>query len=117
VRILRAVPVGLGYSLKVEAGRPGAVEIQSLWFPGWKIADAAGTAAPILGPSSSGRIQLGFVKSGSYEIEMVFGNTPVRSAGALISWLSVILLFPAIWLIRRRFDDGAGVRRTAIPTA
>jgi hypothetical protein len=117
VRIVRAVPVGLGYSLKVEAGRPGAVEIQSLWFPGWRIEDASGPAAPILGPSSSGRIQLGFVRPGGYEVEIVFGNTPVRSAGTLISWLTVILLHPALRLIHRRFDDGERVRQAAIPPA
>jgi hypothetical protein len=105
VRIVRAVPAGLGYALKLEAARPGAVEIQSLWFPGWQVDGATGPARPILGPSPNGRIQLELAKPGSYEIAVVFGDTPARTAGNLIAWLTAILLYPAIWLIRRRVTD------------
>jgi hypothetical protein len=107
VRIVRAVPAGLGYALKLEAARPGAVEIQSLWFPGWQVDGATGPARPILGPSPNGRIQLELAKPGSYEIAVVFGDTPARTAGNLIAWLTAILLYPAIWLIRRGFPDTA----------
>jgi hypothetical protein len=65
----------------------------------------------------NGRIQLSLVKPGSYQIVIVFGDTPVRTAGTLITWLTAILLYPAMRLIRRRVDDGESLRRTATPMA
>jgi hypothetical protein len=104
VRIVRAVPSGLGYALKLEAARPGAVEIQSLWFPGWEVDGASGPATPIVGPSANGRIQLDLAKPGGYEVAVVFADTAARTAGGLITFLTAILLYPAMRLIRRRFD-------------
>jgi hypothetical protein len=96
VRIVRAVPSGLGYTLNLEATRAGAVEIQSLWFPGWEVDAASGPATPILGPSKNGRIQLDLARPGSYEIAVVFGNTPARAAGNVIALLTALLLYPAM---------------------
>jgi hypothetical protein len=100
VRIVRAVPSGLGFSLKLEAARPGAVEIQSLWFPGWQVDGASGPATPTLGPSANGRIRLDLARPGSYEIAVVLGNTAPRTAGNLITFLTAILLYPAMRIAR-----------------
>ncbi len=105
VQIIRAVPAGLGYALKLEAARPGSIEIQSLWFPGWEIDGASGPATPTLAPSANGRIQLDLAKQGSYEVAVVLGDTAPRTAGNLITLLTAILLYPAMRLIRRCFDD------------
>jgi hypothetical protein len=108
VRIVRAVPSGLGYALKLEAAKPGSVETQSLWFPGWQVDRVSGPATPTLAPSAKGRVQLDLARPGSYELQVIFGNTAARTAGNLLTWLSVILLYPTMRLISRRVIDPVG---------
>ncbi len=87
------------YSLNI-ASSSAVVELQTFYFPGWRVwLDGKRVAVDPARDPLLGRMQID-VSRGDHLLTAVFGNTPVRTAGDLLSLLSWLAL-PAIPILRR----------------
>lgn len=76
------------FSFKAQVKEDAVLEIPVIDFPGWTVF-VNGEKVDHGNTNRLGRIQLG-LEEGNYLIEGKFGNTPVRTAGNLISLLSLL---------------------------
>ncbi len=100
---LRAVatqPTGTAYQLHIDAKGPGAVDVQSFWFPGWRIDGQSGPAAATLERSPDALLRLRIPAAGSYDVAVRFGTTPIRAVATLLSLLSLLALWPVLRFVR-----------------
>ncbi|MHB1843682.1 MAG: 6-pyruvoyl-tetrahydropterin synthase-related protein [Deltaproteobacteria bacterium] len=102
VRAQASQPRGTEYQLHVDADGPGAVDVQSFWFPGWRIREQSGPALATLEESPGALLRLRFPQPGRYQVTVDFGPTLVRVLATLMSLLSLALLWPTLWLVNRR---------------
>ncbi|HUB07230.1 MAG TPA: 6-pyruvoyl-tetrahydropterin synthase-related protein [Myxococcales bacterium] len=92
---------GTAYDVQVDATGPGAADLLVFDFPGWKARTIAGPAQATLGPSPQGLAQLTFPAAGHYEVAVSFGTTPVRTAAAALSLLTLLFLWPLLKALAR----------------
>lgn len=78
------------------------VQFPVAYFPGWR-AVSSGSAVPISVTSPSGQITLN-LPAGVQEVKLVFGNTPVRTLGNILSLLAVIAGLPIVGFIYKRYQ-------------
>ena len=69
--------------LRVTAERAGPVQVAQFFFPGWR-ATVDGRATDVRPAAGSGMIELD-VPAGTSEVRLAFGDTPLRTAAALMS--------------------------------
>jgi hypothetical protein len=70
------------------------VELPITFFPGWKV-ELNGKSVYLDEPSESGLIRFR-VSTGQYLVRAYFGNTPLRTAGNIISCISLLIL---MWIL------------------
>ncbi len=92
---------GTEYTVDLAADDAGAIDMKIFFFPGWTAKTLSGPGQVTLGPSPAGLIRLTAPQAGSYRVALSFGTTPVRSAAAALSLLTLLLLFPALKLAAR----------------
>lgn len=81
----------------VNASQPSTVRLKSYNFPGWS-ARLNGQAVPIV--SDSNGVQVIEVPAGNHRLEVTFGSTPPRTAGALLTGLT-FLTFVGLFVLDR----------------
>lgn len=104
-----ALRSGLGFKLDVGGMAGSSFELHALWFPGWKVETRSGPVAAEIGPSPTGLVRVRLPQKGYYGLRVTFGLTPLRWAGTLLSWLSLLLLVGASWWLRRRLSPPAAL--------
>ena len=85
---------GCSEEIIVRAPAPTTVEFYTYYFPGWR-ATVDGEPAPIRPSGKYGLIALD-VPAGEHRVGLRFGNTPIRTAGELVSLAGLAL---AGWLL------------------
>ncbi len=89
------------FQLVVKTPDAGALEVQSLWFPGWRVVTRSGPAAATALGSPEGRIRVELPRAGRYELAVEFGLTPLRAAASGITLGTLAGLLYAAWRISR----------------
>jgi hypothetical protein len=89
---------GTDYIVEASADGAGPVDMQLFFFPGWTAKTLSGPGEVSLGPSPTGLVRLSVPQAGTYKVAVSFGTTPVRTAAAALSLLTLLLLFPALKL-------------------
>ena len=80
---------------------PGTVKINTFWFPGWA-ATVNGQPAAIRPGEPTGAMLVD-VPAGEVQLDLRFGTTPPRTAGALVSGLMVLVVAGLfLWPSRRK---------------
>ena len=82
---------GLDHWLTVRAAREGDVRLAIHAFPGWRLSGVGS-----LGADSNGFLRIRLPLPGNYRLRLWFDTTPLRSAAALLSWVSVLSIVPLI---------------------
>lgn len=81
---------GVHHAFTVNATTPAIVCFHHFYFPGWKVfIDGQETA---IHPENPYGLIVFAVPPGVHDVRITFGHTPVRVAGELISWLTVLCL-------------------------
>ena len=87
----------IDHLVQVAANQPLLICFHTFYFPGWR-AFVDGREAEIYADNPLGVIVF-FVPQGEHTLRVVFGPTPVRIAGMIISWSGVILFLGMIlWM-------------------
>ncbi|MCS6802681.1 MAG: hypothetical protein RMM58_00885 [Chloroflexota bacterium] len=97
-RLLRFGPYGL--DLAVRAEQPTALRLHAFALPGWS-ATLNGTPAPV-GETGPLRLLTVAVPPGEHIVALRYGTTPVRTMGAIVSALSLIVVVALAVPLRRR---------------
>ncbi|MHB1843670.1 MAG: hypothetical protein ACYCWW_02395, partial [Deltaproteobacteria bacterium] len=112
---------GTDYALRLEVRRgPAVLDLALHWFAGWTAETLAGPGPVALSASREGLARLSAWAPGRYEVRVRFDGTPARRAGALVSLLCLLLLFPSLWLLVRCAAPDPGEAPThgdALPAA
>ena len=95
---------GLRQTFNLTSGTESVVKFRTLYFPGW-IARLDGNLVPIA-PCEEGHIQLS-IPPGEHTLTLSFEDTGPRTAGKIISALSLIASFAVVYLTRRRMRPTA----------
>ena len=98
VEILEKSQVGTQIKFRYSADAPGTVQVVQFYFPGWK-AQMGGRRLPVKPGPENGWIQID-VPPGTGEVNVRFGDTPVRTAGKAISIATLLML--GAWLTIRK---------------
>jgi len=97
-------------NLQLRKEAPGAFEIQTnsehpfllhlprIFFPGWR-ASIDGAATAVSASAPFGLVSVG-IPAGEHSVRVVYGNTSVRMAATLLSWLSLLAL--TVLMLRTR---------------
>ncbi len=80
----------VNYQTMFQASSPCLLSFNTFYFPGWHVYMDGQPIKPYL-DNSFGLI-LFLVPPGNHDIQVIFGQTPVRVAGMIISWLGFVLL-------------------------
>lgn len=87
--------------VRVSAGGPLLVCFHTFYFPGWRVyIDDQETQ---IFPNNRYGLILFVVPQGEHALRAVFGLTPVRTAGLIISWMGIVLLLGGIWQVQRMY--------------
>ena len=97
-------PGSLDYVLRVRTHDEATVDLQVFWFPGWKLRAQSGPSQVTIGASPRGLIRLTFPRAGEYTVHVGFGLTPLRALATLLSWLSILLIYPLLRRIMRKLN-------------
>jgi hypothetical protein len=89
----------LAYRVAVDSPVPFTAVFNTLFFEGWR-ATIDGQPAELRATGPEGLIGLE-VPAGQYDIEVGFASTAVRDVAAAVSWISLLLLAPALFLLDR----------------
>ncbi|MHB1843680.1 MAG: 6-pyruvoyl-tetrahydropterin synthase-related protein [Deltaproteobacteria bacterium] len=101
---------GTTYRIHLDATGPGSADLQTFWFPGWRISRQSGPASVAIVESPRSLVRLVVPSSGSYELSVELGDTLPRTLGLLASLLSLALLWPVLrWM---NLERGAPHRET-----
>jgi hypothetical protein len=95
---------GVRQEYTITGDTESVLELRTLYFPGWT-ARVDGKIVPIA-PTESGHIRLS-IPSGEHTLMLNFEDTWPRTAGKIISMLSVIASFALMYLTRRRMRPRA----------
>jgi hypothetical protein len=104
---------------RAEAGgRSIQADMELFFFPGWTAKTLSGPGEVTLSASPVGLVRLTAPQAGSYKVAVSFGTTPVRTAAAALSLLTLLLLLPALKLAAKlRFLTPQPVPEPAAPEA
>jgi hypothetical protein len=81
---------GVTYRASVTATQPTTITVNSFAYPGWRT-EVNGTAVPITPSPTYGLITFP-VPTGSHELTVTFGETPLRRAANWVSLLSLLVV-------------------------
>ena len=81
------------YMVHFNAAEQSIIRFHTFYFPGWKVFINENEAK--IYPNIYGQIMF-IVPPGEYTLRVIFGSTPVRMAGIIISWIGAALLFLSI---------------------
>jgi hypothetical protein len=96
--VLRNYSLGHAFGGKVQLATPGVVQIRLYEFPGWQISvDGAPVEHRVSPPHGLMEVDL---PAGRHQIDIWMGSTPVRTAGAVTSAMTVLVL-GGLWLYSR----------------
>lgn len=84
----------------VRMAEAGVVQIRTYFFPGWR-AQIDGVSTPIRVSDPYGLMEVD-VAPGEHLIELRFGSTPVRNAGTLITWATLLVLL-GVWIGEKKW--------------
>jgi hypothetical protein len=90
-------PVERTYLVRSTSG--GRVELATFWFPGW-VGYVDGVEIDLFPQRPHGRLEAE-IPPGEHELVVKFTNTPVRTAGSVISLASLVCALALIALARR----------------
>lgn len=89
----------LSYRATVTLTVPAQLVFKQFYFPGWQ-ASLNGQSAPITPTADFGFISVS-VPAGITTVAFSFGNTPLRTAGEIVSWATVLILLAAgVWITK-----------------
>jgi hypothetical protein len=92
---------GTRYTLDINASTPWAVELQVIFFPGWRVETTSGPSTITLDPSPNGYVRLQAPSPGHYKARVSFGPTWVRGLSALLTLASLLLMWPVLARLSR----------------
>lgn len=90
---------GTNQSYRINAEEDSLLKFRPLYFPGWQ-AQVDGQSVA-LSPNEEGHMQVA-VAQGEHLLTLRFEDTPVRTAGKVVSGLSLLAFLATFLLIRRR---------------
>jgi len=88
------------YQIKARVFEPALLCFHTFYFPGWLVYVDGRSIQPYI--NNPFGLILFYLPSGDHDIRVVFGPTPIRTAGVVISWIGVLLLVGWIACIRLR---------------
>lgn len=89
----------LAYRATLTLTAPARLIFKQFYYPGWQ-ATLNGQAVSITPTPDFGFISVS-VPAGVNTVEFSFGNTPLRTAGELVSWATVLILLAAsVWIAK-----------------
>jgi hypothetical protein len=90
---------GIDQSYRITAEEDSLLKFRTLYFPGWQ---AQVDGQPVtLSPNQEGHLQVA-VAQGEHLLTLQFKDTPVRTAGKVVSGLSLLAFLGAFFIIGRR---------------
>ncbi len=95
-RIAQASDEGLSAELVIESDAPTRVMYRAFYFPGWQ-ARLDGQPIEIVPVPPLGLMAMD-VPAGRHQLQVHFGTTPLRAAGAAVSWVTLLVVV-AIWIL------------------
>ncbi|MHB8420795.1 MAG: phospholipid carrier-dependent glycosyltransferase [Myxococcales bacterium] len=104
------------YDIEADATRAGDLDVQSYWFPGWKVELRSGPARPTLSQSPLGLLRVHLPAAGHYRLHVAFGRTPLRAVAEGLSLLTLLLVWP-LFRLALRPRAAPEERPEAAPTA
>ena len=99
-RIAQSSDDGLGAELVIESDAPTRVMYRAFYFPGWQ-ARLDGQPIELVAVPPLGLMAMD-VPAGRHRLEVRFGATPLRTAGAVVSWMAILVVV-AIWILDSRY--------------
>ncbi len=87
------------YKTRITVYTPSLVCFHTFYFPGWRVLVDGKSINPYI--NNPFGLILFPVPQGEHDIQVVWGGTPVRTAGALVSWAGVLLLIGMIFWFKR----------------
>jgi hypothetical protein len=87
---------GSRHELTLSSTGSATVELALHDFPGWSVKTLAGPEGVENGTSARGLVELRLPSAGEYRLAVVFGDSPVRRAAALVSLLTALTLVPLL---------------------
>jgi hypothetical protein len=96
--VVRAYSLGHAFGGEVVMDSPGVVQVRVFQFPGWQVKLDGEPVAFRLSPPH-GLIELD-VPVGRHQIDVWMGSTPLRSAGLIVSGITLLGLFGLVILGR-----------------
>jgi len=85
------------YEALFQAIQPTTIYFHTFYFPGWRVYVDGQSINPYL-YNPYGFIAFN-LDPGIHDVNVIFGSTPVRTAGMVISWIGlVLLLVGAVWI-------------------
>ncbi len=109
-RIVEASDDGLSAELVIESDAPTRVIYRAFYFPGWQ-ARLDGRPIELVALPPLGLMAMG-VPAGRHRLQVRFGTTPLRTASAAVSWVTLLVIV-AIWILDLRFMIRASFSTTA----
>ncbi len=96
-------PRATEYDVTIQAQGSGTVDIQSYWFPCWKITEQEGPGAVTVEQSPTTRLRLLVPAAGHYTVRVAFRPTLIFWIAELLSLLCLVALWPPV--MRRVMRD------------
>lgn len=90
---------GTKQSYKINAEEDSLLKFRTLYFPGWQ-AHLDGQAVAV-SPNEEGHLQIA-VTQGEHLLSLQLQDTPVQTAGKIISGLSLLAFLGTFFIVRRR---------------
>jgi len=90
VRVLESKVSGHRYEWLIEAGGPAQLRAATTYYPGWRLT-VDGERRPVTIQNPYGLMDF-TLESGTHEVELAFGSTPLRSWAAAVSAAALALL-------------------------
>ncbi len=87
------------YQFELLVLRDSKVQINTLWFPGWKVYLDSKPIEPDI--SSDLGLMAFDIAEGEHNLQISYKSSPVRKVGYAISWISILLL-PGVALLAKK---------------
>ena len=81
----------------IMPAQPATFTYRQFYFPGWQ-ATLDGQPWPLRAGQPHGLIQVD-APAGTHTLRLYWDTTPTRQAGSLISWLTLLIIFPALFFL------------------
>jgi 6-pyruvoyl-tetrahydropterin synthase related domain len=91
------------YAIEARASRPGFFDMYVFDFPGWKVKTLSGPSAAVESTSPLGYVRVTLPAAGRYQLIAYFGSTPLRTVAGLTSLSALLLAYPFLWYLDRKW--------------